>query len=81
MVSLDELQPGEKAVVRHISPACLLRKRLMDLGLMDGTQIDCLHKARSGDPIAYDIRGAVIALRRRDIHDIEIELIPGGDFA
>jgi len=39
------------------------RKRLMDLGLIEGTEVKSLYKSPAGNPIAYMIRGAVIALR------------------
>ena len=40
--------------------------RLMDLGLTRGARVRCLFAAPSGEPRAYLIRGAVIALRRED---------------
>jgi ferrous iron transport protein A len=39
------------------------RRRMLDLGIIDGTEIEALYKSPSGNPVAYLIRGAVIALR------------------
>lgn len=39
---------------------------MQDIGLIEGTPVECLQKSPSGDPVAYLIRGAVIALRRED---------------
>ena len=50
-----------------------LRKRLRKLGLIEGTGITCLHKSPLGDPAAYLIRGAVIALRSEDSSRVIIE--------
>lgn len=62
-IPLDRLPIGTKANV-----ACLLsdgadRRRMLDLGVISGTEIEPLYKSPSGNPVAYLIRGAVIALR------------------
>ena len=47
---------------------------MLDLGLVEGTNVEALHKSPSGDPVAYFIRGAVIALRGEDAKKVRIEL-------
>lgn len=73
--TLKELQPGEEAVVVGISRACrgLQRRRLMDLGIIPGTIISTEMRSASGDPTAYKIRGATIALRKNQSSAIFIE--------
>ena len=61
--------------------ACLrlsggIRRRLQDLGLVAGTQVTCIQRAAAGDPTAYLIRGAVIALREADASQIEVGVMP-----
>ena len=63
---LNELKPGESAVVRALTTEGPLRRCLQDLGLAPGTAVDCLGRSPGGDPSAYRVRGAVIALRRCD---------------
>lgn len=65
IITIDRLRPGESAVVEYIAPSPLCG-RLRDLGLVSGTAVRCLHRGPFGDPQAYGIRGAVIALRRED---------------
>lgn len=65
IITLDRLRPEESAVVEHIDPSPLC-SRLRELGLVSGTAVKCLYKSPLGDPQAYSIRGAVIALRRED---------------
>jgi DtxR family Mn-dependent transcriptional regulator len=62
---LSELKPGEEAIVSGISLACrgLERRRLLDLGILPGTVIRAEFTSPSGDPMAYRIRDALIALR------------------
>ena len=63
---LSSLNRGEKAEVIRISRACrgTQRRRLMDLGIVPGTIISMEMPSAGGDPKAYNIRGALIALRR-----------------
>ena len=65
MLSIDRMNPGERALVECVGESHL-SERLRDLGLIGGTEISCLHRAPMGDPTAYMVRGAVIALRRVD---------------
>ena len=63
---LSQLDSGEKAVVSGIAAACrgAERRRLLDLGLVAGTEVRAELDSPGGDPKAYRIRGALIALRR-----------------
>jgi ferrous iron transport protein A len=64
--AMSSLSEGSAATVTAMNSTGDMRRRLMDMGLIEGTRIICLHRSPSGDPIAYLIRGAVIALRRED---------------
>lgn len=65
--SLSSLKIGEKGTVLGISKALRgqQRRRLMDLGVVPGTEIVAEMKSASGDPTAYRIKGASIALRKK----------------
>lgn len=64
--TLHSLSEGERADVIKLNNDGSMRRRLQDIGLIEGTSVLCLQKSPSGDPIAYLIRGAVIALREED---------------
>lgn len=49
-----------------------IRRRLLDLGIVNGTKITAILKSPSGDPTAFAIRGSTIALRKDDANLIEI---------
>ncbi len=72
--SLTSLKRGETGVVLGISKACrgLQRRRLMDLGIIPGTVITAELKSASGNPTAYNIRGALIALRKDQANMVHI---------
>jgi ferrous iron transport protein A len=50
-----------------------MRRRLQDIGLVSGTPVTCLHVSSAGDPAAYLIRGAVVAIRSDDSQLIKIK--------
>ena len=64
--SLDKLPVRQTARVEELRLNGSIRRRMQDIGLIEGTPVECLQKSPSGDPVAYLIRGAVIALRRED---------------
>lgn len=70
---LNQLKPGERATVTEIETETSLRRRLMDIGLVENTSVECIGKSPMGDPAAYLIRGAVIAIRSCDCAGIHIE--------
>jgi DtxR family Mn-dependent transcriptional regulator len=71
---LTSLQIGEVAEVLSISPRTrgVERRRLMDLGILPGTEIEIEMTSPSKNPTAYRVRGAVIALRQSQAEDIRI---------
>lgn len=64
--SLASLDIGDSATVDTISATGSMRRRLHDIGLIEGTEVKCILKSPGGDPAAYRIRGALIALRSED---------------
>ncbi len=71
--NLSSLQEGDFAHVQTLLSTGPMRRRLQDLGLVEGTRVQCVQKSPFGDPIAFEIRGAVIALRCEDARKILIE--------
>ncbi|MBQ8719585.1 MAG: ferrous iron transport protein A [Clostridia bacterium] len=67
---LSDIAVGERARVAAVTPECSLRRRFFDIGLVRGTEVLCVSASPSGDPRAYLIRGAVIAIRARDCKDV-----------
>lgn len=64
--SLASLRPGQAATVRAFDHALQGqgRRRLMDLGLTPGTTVRAERAGLFRDPVAYRIRGTLIAIRR-----------------
>lgn len=65
-VFLYNLPVGRPAVVTSLNAGGMTRRRMMDLGLVPGTEVEALRCSPFKDPRAFKIRGAVIALRREE---------------
>lgn len=74
-VKLSELKVGEKAYVISLRTDESKQRRLLDLGLVIGTEIEAVYESPSGDPTAYSVRGSVIALRSEDANEIEVDFV------
>ena len=75
MLSLKDIRPNEKCIVLKIKKSGDIYRRFLDIGLIEGTVIHCVNQSPSGDPKAFLIRGAVIAIRLDDCADIFVERI------
>lgn len=71
---LDQLRPGERAKVVTLSPACRgpERRRLLDLGFVADTEVEIELTSPLRDPVAYRVRGSVVALRSEQARLIRI---------
>lgn len=65
-IPLSEIAVGSTAQVFQLLTTGLQRRRMLDLGLIPGTIIEVLRKSPLEDPVAYNIRGATIALRKEE---------------
>lgn len=63
---LNELEPGRRATVASLTSDGAMRRRLLDLGFVEGTRVECVGRSPGGDPSAYLIKQAVIAIRAED---------------
>lgn len=70
--TLANLKEGQRGRVASLHSKGSMRRRLQDIGLIEGTEVECVQKSPAGDPVAYLIRGALIALRMEDAADIVI---------
>ena len=72
---LYSVRPGETVRIRDLCSESGIRRRLLDMGLTEGACATCLYRSPAGDPTAYFVRGAVIALRREDAMDIMVAAV------
>ena len=64
---------GEVVRVHRINGVGALQRRMMDLGLLNGTEIFVRKVAPLGDPMAINVRGYELSLRKSEADVIVIE--------
>ena len=73
-ITLDKLDINKIATISNLDCKGDLRRRLLDLGLVNGTNIIAIFKSPMGNPIAYEVRGTIIALRKEYSRLINIQI-------
>lgn len=72
-MNLNELPLNTVGIVKELNCNGNTKRRLLDLGLIKGTNITPVFKSPSGDPTAFEIRRTIIALRKEDSNLIGLE--------
>lgn len=69
---LSGLGVGKSAYVKELAIRGYSRRRLFDLGICEGANIECIGKSPFGDPLLFLVRGKMIAIRVDDAKQIAI---------
>lgn len=72
MVTMDRLAVGQEAFVSQLRADEETNARLLALGFVPGGRVEAVQESPWGDPVAYRVCGAVIALRRTDASRITV---------
>jgi Fe2+ transport system protein FeoA len=72
LVSLKDMKPGQRGEVRAFTgePGC--KFRLMEMGLLPGTEVRFIRRAPLGDPMQVEVRGFQLSLRQEEAACIDI---------
>lgn len=70
---LSDIKVGDKVIIKNLVTNDNIKRRLLDIGLIEGTKVECVLKSAFGGFLAYLIRGAVIAIRKEDSKHIGVE--------
>lgn len=73
MLELNKIKVGQRAIIKQVKANESIKRRLLDIGLTPGTEIECSLSSPSGNPRAYFIKGALIAIRNEDTKNILVE--------
>lgn len=74
-LSLDQLSPGQRGRIVSLAGEPVLVQRLMEMGLLEGDEIELLAVAPLGDPIEVRLRDYRLSLRRHDAARVEVQLL------
>lgn len=69
---LDRLAPGEGGRIARIDAEPAITRRLMELGLVPGTDVEMIRTAPLGDPLEVVVRGLHLSLRRSEAGHIHV---------
>ena len=72
-MTLDQLQPGESARITELAGDDEAADRLMEMGLVEGTQVQVVRFAPLGDPMEIEARGYHLTLRKAEAARVSVE--------
>lgn len=75
-MTLDQLQEGQRARVDSILGDDMILQRLMEMGLLEGEEIEVVAFAPLGDPMEIRLRDYRLSLRRTEAARIRVSLLP-----
>ena len=70
---LSNIKNGEQVVIRELKDS-LFKVKMMEMGLIKGKKIEVLFRAPFGDPIAIDVEGYTLSLRKDEAKLVTVEL-------
>ena len=73
MPTLKEIKPGLTVRVAKIGGSAPVKRRLMEMGLTKGSEVQVRKVAPLGDPVEVTVRGYELSLRKADAELIEVE--------
>jgi len=71
---LSDLLPGEKGIVKKVIGNSMIKRRIVDMGVVPGTVIEVQKFAPLGDPMEIKVKGFNLSLRKNEAEMIELEI-------
>lgn len=65
-ITVENLSPGSSAIITGISGDPMIRRRLMEMGVLPGSPLTLIRWAPMGDPAECQIRGYKLSIRRSE---------------
>jgi len=75
MKRMSELRVGERGVVQQLEGDSTVKRRLMAMGFVAGTEVEPIHVAPMGDPVAFEVKGYNLSLRKAEAALVLVEPI------
>lgn len=72
MKTAAELRSGEKGTINDLDQSNPSFRRLLEIGFTPGQEIELINTSVFNDPLAFAIRGSLIAIRRNEADCIKI---------
>ena len=75
MASLDVVAPGKTCVVQSVQGEGAVRTRMIEMGLIKGTQVKVIRVAPLGDPIEFEVKGYNLSLRKKEARMVDVKVM------
>ena len=72
--SLKELKPGERGKITRVGGSGSTHRRLLDMGVVSGSEVEMERVAPLGDPVEVKIKGYHLTLRKEEAANIQVEV-------
>jgi len=72
--TLNQLKPGERATIVKVGGQGPVRRRILDMGVVKGAEIEVVRVAPLGDPVEVLIKGYHLSLRKSEAQQVQIEV-------
>jgi ferrous iron transport protein A len=76
MLTLDQLRIGQRGRIEGIDGNDSLMQRLLEMGLLEGDEVEVLGVAPLGDPLELRLRDYRLSLRRVEAARVRVSLLP-----
>ena len=73
--TLDRVAAGHRCRIVRLGLKGALRRRMMDMGMVTGADIEVVRMAPLGDPMELKIKGYLLSLRKEDAQYIEVQIV------
>ncbi len=74
-IPLHKLKAGQRGVVVRVGGKGPVKRRMMDMGLVPGTDVQVVRVAPLGDPIEFTVKGYSLSLRKSEAEAIQVEVM------
>jgi DtxR family Mn-dependent transcriptional regulator len=72
---LHELSAGQHGIVVRVGGQGSVKRRMMDMGLVPGTEVKVVRVAPLGDPVEFEVKGYSLSLRKSEAREITVEVL------
>ncbi|MBN2109520.1 MAG: ferrous iron transport protein A [Methanosarcinaceae archaeon] len=74
-ITLDTLKPGDMARITKVRVRGPARRKLLDMGMVAGSEVELIRKAPLGDPIEFRVKGYNLSIRKNEARQIFVHLV------
>jgi len=79
-MTLKSVQPGHRVIVQKLTGHGKVKRRLMDMGIIPGTEMELQKIAPLGDPLEVKFKGYNLSLRREEADMVVVEVLREENF-